>query len=61
MLAQARAVTAHIPGSWLYARVDGIDRGGVLTLFELELIEPVLFLGMDAGAPRRLANAILVA
>lgn len=57
--AQARAVTARIPGSWLYARVDGIDRGGVLTLFELELIEPVLFLGMDAGAPRRLADAIL--
>jgi hypothetical protein len=61
LLAQARAVTARIPGSWLYARVDGIDRGGVLTLFELELIEPVLFLGMDGGAARRLADAILAA
>src|SRR5262245_24418394 len=42
-------------------RVDGIDRGGVLTLFELELIEPVLFLGMDVRAARRLADAVLAA
>ena len=61
LLVQARAVTARIPGSWLYARVDGIDRGGVLTLLELELIEPVLFLGMEVGAARRFASAILAA
>jgi hypothetical protein len=61
LLAQARAITAHIEGPWLYARVDGIDRGGVLTLFELELIEPVLFLAREAGAPPRLAAAILAA
>jgi hypothetical protein len=61
LLVQARAVTARPPGSWLYARVDGIDRGGALTLLELELIEPVLFLGMEVGAARRFASAILAA
>jgi hypothetical protein len=56
---QARAVTRSIPGPWLYARVDGVDREGVLTVLELELIEPVLFLGRHPAAPGRLADALL--
>lgn len=41
----------------LYARVDGIERGGELLLMELELIEPVLFLGLG-GAAKSLAQKI---
>ena len=43
----------------LYARVDGIDVDGTLILMELELIDPVLFLGADHEAPLRFASAIM--
>lgn len=59
LVEQARAVTATIPVPWLYARVDGVEIGGVFTLMELELIEPLLFLGWDPQAPARFAEAIL--
>jgi glutathione synthase/RimK-type ligase-like ATP-grasp enzyme len=55
----AERIAAGIPRPWLYARVDAVERHGVLTLMELELIEPVLFLGEDARAPTRFADAIL--
>lgn len=47
-------------GPLLYARVDlipGVD--GVPVLIELELTEPSLFLGHDAHAPGRFAEAIV--
>jgi hypothetical protein len=47
-----------VPGNPLYARVDGVERDGRLMLMELELIEPHLFLGWDAGATGRLAVAL---
>ncbi len=56
---QARAVAETIPNAWLYARVDGVEIEGVFTLMELELIEPLLFLGWDPQAPARFAQAIL--
>ena len=59
LVEQARAVAATIPIPWLYARVDGVEIGGVFTLMELELIEPLLFLGWDPQAPARFAEAIL--
>jgi glutathione synthase/RimK-type ligase-like ATP-grasp enzyme len=45
----------------LYARVDLVRApdGEAFWLMELELIEPVLYLGMDIGAPERLACAIV--
>lgn len=43
----------------LYARVDGCVVDGRFMLMELELIEPVLFLGTSAYAARRLADAIV--
>src|SRR6266550_4722722 len=58
LLADAAAVMAAVPGLPLYARVDGVERDGRLILMELELIEPHLFLGWDAGAAARLAGAI---
>jgi glutathione synthase/RimK-type ligase-like ATP-grasp enzyme len=59
LVAQARRVASTVPGRWLYARVDGIDRSGVLLVMELELIEPHLFLSHAEGAAGRLADAIV--
>jgi glutathione synthase/RimK-type ligase-like ATP-grasp enzyme len=42
----------------LYARVDGCVVDGRFVLMELELIEPVLFLGTSVNAATRLADAI---
>jgi glutathione synthase/RimK-type ligase-like ATP-grasp enzyme len=56
---QARRVADAIPGPWLYARIDAVERGGDLLLMELELIEPELFLALDPRAPARLADALV--
>jgi len=58
MLAAGRAAFDMITPTPLYARVDlvrGRDDG--FELMELELIEPALYLRMDADAPRRFAVA----
>jgi hypothetical protein len=61
-LAIARRVVAEVPGGsdrLLYARVDLIPGpDGRPLLVELELTEPSLFLGHDAGAAHRFAAAI---
>jgi hypothetical protein len=54
----ARALAA-VPGPWLYARVDGVERNGRFLVMELEVIEPELFLVWSADAARRFADAIL--
>lgn len=59
LVAQARQVLEHIPGPWLYARVDGVEVDGTFLLMELELIEPSLFLACDPQAPARFASAVL--
>lgn len=53
-----RALLA-VPGPWLYARVDGVERGGRFVVMELEMIEPELFLAWSEAAVRQLAEAIL--
>jgi hypothetical protein len=58
VIAHAATIVAHLPGSWLYARVDACEREGRLILMELELIEPDLFLGYHSAAPRRFATAL---
>jgi hypothetical protein len=58
LIADAERAIAAAPGHPLYARVDGVDRGGRLVLMELELIEPHLFLGWDARATGQLARAL---
>jgi glutathione synthase/RimK-type ligase-like ATP-grasp enzyme len=55
----AEQALAAVPGAWLYARVDGVERDGRLMVMELEVIEPELFLVWSNEAVRRLANAIL--
>ncbi len=42
----------------LYARVDGVENDGSFLLMELELIEPALFLSLDADASKRFSAAI---
>jgi glutathione synthase/RimK-type ligase-like ATP-grasp enzyme len=56
---EAEHIASHIPRPWLYARVDAVEREGGLTLMELELIEPVLFLGEDPRAPGLFAEAVV--
>jgi hypothetical protein len=57
-ISAAREVAAHIPGPWLYARIDGVmtDRG--FTLMEVECIEPLLFLAEAPGSYERFAAAL---
>ena len=43
----------------LYARVDGVVRGGRFEVMELELVEPSLFLGRSPGAAERFAHALV--
>jgi glutathione synthase/RimK-type ligase-like ATP-grasp enzyme len=43
----------------LYARVDGVVRGGRLEVMELELVEPSLFLEPSPGAAGRFADALI--
>jgi len=56
---QAKQILGLVNEPLLYARVDGIMSGGAFLLMELELIEPVLFLGYDKNAPGNFAKAIL--
>jgi glutathione synthase/RimK-type ligase-like ATP-grasp enzyme len=58
LVEQAREIVRGVRESLLYARVDGVEADGELTLMELELIDPVLFLGRDAGAAGRFADAV---
>ncbi|HEX6644312.1 MAG TPA: hypothetical protein VF037_06535 [Gemmatimonadales bacterium] len=61
--AVAGALWPLLPARPIYARLDGVQvrpdthPGGFL-LMELELIEPVLFLGADPAAPGRFAEAV---
>lgn len=58
LLIQARDAARAGPRPWLYARVDGVRRGGEFLVVELELIEPFLFLSYAPGAAKKLAEAI---
>jgi hypothetical protein len=58
-LSEAQAVAHYIKGPWAYARIDAVLAEGALTLMEVELIEPHLFLGNHPSAAARLADAVL--
>ena len=58
-LALARAVLDHIPGDWLYARVDTMrDADGTPLLGELEVMEPTLFFTCAGGSAERFVRAL---
>lgn len=56
--AAEQALAAAPAQDLLYARVDLVDGAGGPEVMELELIEPELFLGFEAAAPRRMAELI---
>jgi len=58
VLEAASQVVAALDDVPLYARVDGVESDGKFLLMELELIEPMLFLSMNADAPERFAAAV---
>ncbi|MCA1814335.1 MAG: hypothetical protein LC624_10370 [Halobacteriales archaeon] len=55
---QARAVLDAVKGELLYARVDMVDVRGTLTLMELEVLEPELFLRTASGSAERCVAAV---
>lgn len=58
LIAATRHVLDTIDGDLLYARVDVVQRADTVTLMELELIEPMLFLVGEPFAAKRFAQAI---
>ena len=59
LLAAGQTALDLIGSAPLYARIDLIrGANGTLLVMELELIEPALYLRMDAGSPARFAAAI---
>ena len=57
--AGAERALATIPGEWIYARVDGVERGEEFLVMELEVIEPSLFFAEEPLAAGRLVEAIV--
>lgn len=58
LVAAAEHVAAHIPGPWLYARIDGVVTSRGFMLMEVECIEPVLFLELAPGSYERFAAGL---
>ena len=58
LVEQAAALLHQAPAPSVYARVDGCVIAGRLTLMELELLEPALYLACDALAPDRFARVL---
>lgn len=59
LIKQAQDILESVAEPLLYARVDAVEINEKLTLMELELIEPVLFLSHHPLAPQRFAEAII--
>lgn len=59
IVADAQAVVDALGAPATYARIDGADVGDRLTIMEVELIEPELFLDRHPDAAARLADAVL--
>lgn len=59
LVTQAEACLRALPETPLYARVDGVRRGGTLVVLEVEVLEPALFLETDPTSAERFARATL--
>ena len=57
-ISTAAEILRIVGGEHVYARVDGLERGGTFLLTELELAEPSLFLDCATEAPARFGDAI---
>ncbi len=58
-VAEAEAILAAVGFDLLYARLDAVRIDGRLAVMELELIEPMLYLGLAPGSAERPASAVL--
>lgn len=58
-LAAVQSMLARLPFDLLYARLDVVRVDGRLAVLELELIEPMLYLGLVPGSAERLAAATI--
>jgi hypothetical protein len=58
-LDQVRSILNTVSWPWLYARVDGCIVDGRFMLVELEMLEPDLFLNLNAAAPARFAESLM--
>lgn len=58
VIAAAKEILKLAGESLVFARVDVIERPQGAILIELEIIDPMLFLGFSEGAPKRFARAI---
>jgi glutathione synthase/RimK-type ligase-like ATP-grasp enzyme len=58
LVRQAERAVDAAPEPPLYARADGVVAEGKLVITELELVEPMLYLGWDPNAADRLAAGI---
>ncbi len=58
LLEQAQQALECIPGPWLYARVDGVETAGALSVMELELIDPAFYFDRDPAAAERFAACV---
>ncbi|MBI3197465.1 MAG: hypothetical protein HYZ40_08140 [Rhodospirillales bacterium] len=56
---QGAACLRVLPEMPLYARVDGVVRGGTLIVIEVEVLEPALFMEFDPPSAERFAEATL--
>jgi glutathione synthase/RimK-type ligase-like ATP-grasp enzyme len=59
LVEQARRVLRCVDEELLYARVDGVVRDGQFVLMELELIEPMLYIGGNGGAAEMFARKLI--
>lgn len=59
LLAAGAAAMAAVGQTLLYGRADLVRHGDGFRVMELELVEPAVYLRMEAGAPERFADAIL--
>jgi glutathione synthase/RimK-type ligase-like ATP-grasp enzyme len=58
LIGQAAEILDQVNDPVVYARVDGVEQDGQFVLMELELIEPVLFLGHAKGAAERFTKVL---
>jgi hypothetical protein len=58
LLAAGDGAIAAVGQKLLYARADFVRSGNTFRVMELELVEPSLYLRVDAGAPERFADAV---
>jgi glutathione synthase/RimK-type ligase-like ATP-grasp enzyme len=58
LIAEAKEILNLVDSALLFARVDVIERSQKAVLIELEIVDPMLFLGYSVGAPDRFAKAI---